>query len=221
MARVYKRRQTSQRYTARAFLPYVTALGQVALAWNDLQESFADLFWTSTLRERPQGGDSIDYTSLRIWHSLRSDRQQRGILRDLLEHLPGEWQHPSFIQAAKDALKEADKLEDARNDAIHSPLFYSPNSLYGDMTRKEKVAPSTWLFNPRAVKLSERESLLTEFRYCRDRAIELSDYVRAINSAVVNPHLPWPGKLKLRLRQGQSQAQPRRPHDRKARKISG
>jgi hypothetical protein len=213
------RSRRSQRYTGREFLPYVTALGQLALAWNDLQESFKELFWTAMLPGPPQAGDSYEFTALYLWNCIPSDRQQRKMLRAVLDCLPGEWNRPNFISDATDALNDADRLEDWRNDAVHSPLFYAPKSLHGLAVQGgDKVVPVQWLFNPRAVKLAQREDLLSEFRYVRDAALALSDYIRAMNSALVNSHKPWPKKQTLLARSGKSPVQGRRTQRHGARK---
>jgi hypothetical protein len=195
-------RRGSQRYTTPAFRPYVTALGQVALAWNDLQDSFAGLFWTTMLSQRPQAGDMFDYTALHVWHSIRSDRSQRTMLQAAVNNSSIDWQRPTLKGDVKWMLKTADKIEDARNDAIHSPLFAVDHSLYGmTSTSNEPIAPAWWLFNPRAAKLSQRQNLLHEFRYCRDAAIVLSDYVRGIDHALINAQRPWPDRPRLPTRQ--------------------
>src|SRR5579863_6520290 len=98
MASAKKLSRPSQRYTSAEFLPYVRALGQIALAWNDLQESFADIYWTLHLCGPPQPGDLIDYTPLRLWHGIASDRQQRKQLRTLMKNLPGIWQRSTLFE---------------------------------------------------------------------------------------------------------------------------
>lgn len=197
MTRSSKRTRLSQRYTAREFRPYVTALGQLALAWNDLQESLAGLFWTAMLSGPPQAGDFVDYRPLRIWHAIRSDRSQKDMLRAILVHYRVDWKRPTFIDDVKWLLGAAEGLENARNDAIHSPLFFVERSLYGISHLGKKVAPADWLFNPRAVSLAKRADLLAEFRYCRDTAITLSDYAREMDSALLHPRRPWPGRPRL------------------------
>jgi hypothetical protein len=90
MAAVTKRKRRLQRYTSAEFKPYVVALGQLALAWNDLQESLAALFWTLA-NPPPQPGDRVNYIPLRIWASIKSDRIQREILRTVINHSQTNW----------------------------------------------------------------------------------------------------------------------------------
>jgi hypothetical protein len=95
-----------------------------------------------------------------------------------------------------------DKLENARNDAVHSPLFQVDRSLYGSVSIPEKIAPAWWLFNQRARNLSKRTNLLSEFRYCRDAAIVLADYAQLIDAALANKGNAWPKKPTMPHRRG-------------------
>jgi hypothetical protein len=192
-----KRTRHSQRYTSSEFKPYVAALGQLALAWNDLQESLAALFLTSLMNGPPHAGDIVDYRPLRIWHAVKSDRYQKEMLRAVVAHSHIDWKRSTLVDDVKWLLGQAENLENGRNDAIHSPLFFVERSLYGLTHPGKKIAPSDWLFNPRAVSLAKRKDLLAEFRYCRDAAISLSDYAREMDAALINPRQPWPGRPRL------------------------
>lgn len=216
--RAAKRTRPSQRYTSAEFRPYVTALGQLTLAWNDMQQSFAELFSTAAARELPRPGDRVDMAYLHLWNSLQSDRHQRNLLRALLDNPTREWWRPRFVECAKEATNEANRLEDRRNNAVHAPLFFQPASLYGDTTRREKIAPAEWLQHPRALTLAKRGNILTEFRECRDGIISLSDYVRQMNSALANPNRPWPEIHPRQSRPSQSSAQVRRTRNPRARR---
>jgi hypothetical protein len=198
MARPPKRRGASQRYTSPEFRPYVIALGQLALAWNDLQESLAALFW-SLMNPPPMEGDTVNYTPLHVWASIKSDRTQREMLKAISKHPPTFWNRPEINTDVCWLVNRASELENLRNDAIHSPLFSVSKSIYGgfDLNPREKVAPAYWLFNPRAINLSKRENLLTEFRYCRDLAITLADYAQLIDRSLINQRGAWPNRPPL------------------------
>jgi hypothetical protein len=191
-----KRKRHSQRYTSPEFKPYVTALGQLALAWNDLQESLKALFWT-LMNPPPKEGDAVNYLPLQIWSSIKSDRAQREMLKTAINHLQIDWNRRTLVVELNWLVDRANDLEDLRNDAIHSPLFSVDKSLYGTWAGSEKIAPAWWLFNPRAKKLSERTNLLSTFRYCRDTAIILADYAQLIDQALINPGHAWPGRPSL------------------------
>jgi len=203
MVRALKRRGGSQRYTSSEFRPYVTALGQLALAWNDLQESLAALFWT-LMNPPPMEGSFVNYTPLHVWASIKSDRTQRDMLKAISQHPPSFWNRSEIKTDVGWLVDRASELEILRNDAVHSPLFSASKYLYGGfvLNTGEKIAPAYWLFNPRAVNLSKRANLLIEFRYCRDCAIRLADYAQLMDGALANARRAWPNRPSLPNRQG-------------------
>jgi hypothetical protein len=166
------------------------------LSWNDLQESFAELFWT-LMNPPAVAGDSVNYNPIFAWAAINSDRAQRGMLEAVIKRSRTNWGRLTMREDLEWLVKEANALEDQRNDAIHSPLFYVDPSLYGATSTSGKVAPAPWLFNRRASKLIERADLLREFRYCRDAAIVLADYAQQLNTALTNRGAPWPSKPPL------------------------
>jgi hypothetical protein len=112
----------------------------------------------------PQEGDSVNYTPLWVWSSIRSDRSQREMLKAVVAHPQTQWQRESLLKDVNWLLDEFQSLESIRNNAIHSPLVSVDKSLYGSSFSNEKIAPVWWLFNPRARSLSERANLLSQFR---------------------------------------------------------
>ena len=110
-------------YTDKAFLPYVRALGQLALAWNGLHESMAILFCTI------MGGGFVG-RFLAVWHAIKNDRVQRGILLAAvrtnsappLTGFSGE-SGERLISDIEWLCNRADEVEEARNNALHSPLW--------------------------------------------------------------------------------------------------
>jgi len=192
-------KKISHRYATAEFRPYVTALGQLALAWNELHENLGSLFLTTMLPNRPQAGDAVFNSSLWVWHSVKSDRTQRDMLREAIERCP--WRRDKLVTDGFWLLDRANSLSDQRNDAIHAPLFYAGKYLFGELTEgRGQVVPRFWSFNPRARKLWERANLLAEFRYCRDTAMVLADYTKEIESSQINLQRPWPDRPSLPIR---------------------
>jgi hypothetical protein len=207
------------RYTTPEFRPYVTALGQLTLAWNDLQESLAGLFWTAMNRRPPAAGDFVEYTPLMVWHSIKSDRSQRDMLKAALGIDQGknqrtvyvnEFGRPALSEDAKWIIDRCNELEMDRNNAVHSPLF-STSATKGGLGAaaqySEPVRPANWQFNPKAIQLSAKQDILLEFRYCRDMAIYLADYAHAIDAALTHPQRPWPKRLKPPVRRQRTSRQ--------------
>jgi hypothetical protein len=198
MKRLSMRKRRSKRYSGREFRPYVMALGQLALAWNEMQEMLAVLFWTAM-------GMGPGAPTLAVWHAIKSDRSQRTMLRAALGTL-SERVHPRSAKLSDDGawlLNEADKLEDARNDAIHSPLCLLGDSPLGQIAGLvPTIRPEILLGNPRAARLGERADLLAELRWCRDRAFILADFAEALDRAYMNlsGRYAWPDRPKLSAR---------------------
>src|ERR1700677_3789383 len=68
--------------------PYALAIGKFALNWNFLQHTLCELFSIVTLQKAPQVGDRVHNVPTDVWHSLKSDRVQRGILEAAIKGSP-------------------------------------------------------------------------------------------------------------------------------------
>lgn len=205
------RKRHAKRYTARVFDPYTKAIGQLALAWNDLHESLAALFATIMLGRPPTEGEAVDFAPLFVWYSSKSDRAQREMLRGAIRYHqpsgglkpPTVWAslRPILYEEVKWLLDRSDALEEDRNNAIHSPLFTTDGTaLQG--TGRQRVMPAFWQFHPRAMKLNKKEDLLIEFRLYRDIALSLADYAHLMDVSLTNPaSRPWPDRPSLPTRE--------------------
>jgi hypothetical protein len=114
--------------TSRAFGPYVTALGQLTLAWNELHETLALVFCMV------MGGGLVNQY-LAIWHAIKVDRAQRDIL--LAAAKAGNVQgssYPNLVSDLEWICGKANAVEDARNDALHALMGISawPRHHVGD-----------------------------------------------------------------------------------------
>jgi hypothetical protein len=76
-----------------------------------------------------------------------------------------------------------DKLDQSlshnRNEAVHAPLDFF-TGLFESNISQTRIAPDTHSGSPLASRLSEKGDLLQEFKYYRDYAACLSDYVLAL-----------------------------------------
>ena len=164
-------------YTTRAFRPYAIAIGEVALLGR--------LFWTVSGPTR--------YIALAVWYSIKVDRAQRDMLRAAAQ---AAYANSSTAKALEDIewiLSEANKIEDLRNDALHSPVI-----LFGNKTKQDPV-PADHFGHIRAKKLSEKD-FLKEFRRFRDTATTLRDFAAKIDMAIAAPHRGWPKTPRLPIR---------------------
>lgn len=168
-------------YTDPAFRPYVTALGQLALAWNGLHSSLAVLFCSV------MGGGSIDQY-LAVWSSITNDRMQRDMLLAAAKNPAccAAQDFPKLVETIEHILGQANDLEDRRNNALHAPLVglrnYKPKPL---------IIPIIGHRNKRALRLWDKD-LLKEFRYCRDYCVILRDFVVELEWALRSQRNAWP-----------------------------
>lgn len=176
-------------YSHPVFRPYTVALGQIALAWNGLHSAMAMLFCVVM-------GGGFANQFLAVWHILKNDGAQRDILQAAAKDSFG---YDSSLGAkVYEEIKwlngQARAISDARDDALHSPLWAS-------FSPEEPVIPMTGLGHIRAQKLAAaKRGLLAEFRWCRDAALALTDYVRDIDRLLTNDPLPllsWPDRPRL------------------------
>lgn len=181
-------------YTELPYRPYALAIGQVVLSWNDLCAVLAGLFWTV------MGGGYSDIP-LAAWNAHPSDRAQRLMLRAAVNAYFGVYA-PSHATAADDLdwlLVEAGKLEDIRNNVIHAPLASAGAG------KNTIILPASVMGSPRAKRLdkllTERKSLLAEFRWCRDTAIVLRDYGWRMDWVLSEQRGSWPERPRLPVRQ--------------------
>ncbi len=196
------------RFTEHEFEPYVKAIGQLALAWNSFHEVLA---WTFEIMMagniRPADQDKGPQVR-EGWNLLNSDREKRKLLLATVTNLTKR-ESESFPQLAEDVrsvLDRANELEDARNNAVHSPLMLVSPTLgrwagIASYTHQNFVAPEWFSGNRRAVKLREvlqkNRKLLDDFRWCRDATLVCRDFMVRVNRCWGSVGLAWPKRPSL------------------------
>ena len=192
-------------FNERKFEPYIRAIGQAALLWNDLHEWFGHLYTVC------MGGGIINQ-HLRVWNSLANDRAKREMLLASAQYYfvdepkgrplgkPTPFQTRSF-EAIDWLYKEAQKLEEDRNNIIHAPLWKSQSG--GD------VYPSSAFGNQRAQKLDDKY-LLKEYHRIRDTTHLLRNYAVSVHDPMCDLQLVWPVTPKLPDRKGSKRPPPPR-----------
>lgn len=197
-----KRPLDSECYTSAEFKPYVVAIGQIALAWNDLHETLCSLFVTLT-------GSLDDGMLEAAWQSLPSDRAKRGMLKAAIQQMGPDMRrrNPLAQGEMKWLFGQLDRLEEDRNNAIHAPLstFSHPSwqllaqALNMPVRRQRGVQPDDVRWNRRAANLKNKD-LLIEYRYVRDAVIAFRDYANVIESSwnwTDDGDDPWPQRPSL------------------------
>jgi hypothetical protein len=164
-------------FRTKVFEPYAQSLGEIALIWNDFHMTLATLFWAAS--KIPNG-----LTPNAIWNSLKSDRAQREILESVVDlRVIGHNLADNLRCEIKWVLSETNKLEDLRNNALHSPFLNSDD---------ETVFAWHQLGNKRAVSLAKKNNLLKELRWFYDATLVLREYTESLSEAIRNPTKPVP-----------------------------
>jgi hypothetical protein len=180
-----------QRFTEDELRPYALAVGQVALAWNDLYEIMAQLFCTLS------GGGWVS-KHLAVWHSQTMDRPKRELLRATVEYLTAdeEARFPKMRESVIWIADEAQRLEDARNNTVHLPLVLLRGGALTQAARERGIkVPDVMVHtlnnHPRAKRMLQK-NLLGEFRRCRAKILALRDFTYNVDRALCAAHAPWP-----------------------------
>jgi hypothetical protein len=188
------------RFNELHFKPYVVAIGELILAWNDLHERLATLFAQAMVNAKVK-------QSLAVWHNTRADMAKRKLLKAAIKNLAETElkNRPKVIKEIEWILEKADGLEGIRDDSAHVPLHATPltildwdNILAVRNIFDLKVIPNIAFGNTKAIRLSGgAENLLSYFRYAKKRILILRDYAIAIDTAWMNPQMPWPDRPPL------------------------
>jgi hypothetical protein len=164
----------------RQFKPYALAIGELNLAWNQLHERLAMLFWNAI------GNNENGAPSLAIWNFLTSDKTQRDLLKVAID--AGAFDHRyNGQQASEDVLwllSKIQTLSEKRNNAIHAPLV----SVTGQAGTR--IEPHVSLENRRAKNLKGKD-LLKEFGWYRETAESLSVFAAEMHYCLSFPKLNW------------------------------
>jgi hypothetical protein len=175
-------RQPHHIYTSAPFKPYLLSLGQLTVSWNGLHETLGLLFSTVMQAE-------VCNQTLAVWQSINNDRMKRGMLKaaalnDFRGAVPTAYPDDVIWLCA-----QIDGLEDARNDAVHSPIRG-----YGESLSNLSVKPATELGNQRAKKLLNKGDVLLDLRKCRDKCVALAKFAHEMDQSLIDYTKPWPAR---------------------------
>jgi len=192
-------------FNERRFNPFIRAIGQAALLWNDLHEWMGFLYGSAMCYGLSSGLMNPHFAT---WAALTNDRAKREVLLAAakncyvdLQPLPTE-QQQNLFNSVKWLCDQSNSLEDDRNNIIHAPLWSSQSA-------DNQVMPASFYGNQRATKL-DNKYLLKEYERICDTARLLRNYATEIYRAT-DGRVPWPDKPKLPDRQGAKRPPPSLP----------
>lgn len=164
-----------------SFESIALALGQVALAWNDLHLSLSGLFGTVV-----HIGNGV--MSGAIWNSLHSDKAQRDMLQAAIttNALGYELKNKTREEILW-VLNRSQKLANDRNNALHVPLVRAAEG---------EVVSFFGLGNQRALNLKDN-NLERLFSCVYEDIMILSGYVDGIEESIRRPQIDFPIRPRL------------------------
>jgi hypothetical protein len=181
-------RYKALRFESRQFKSYATAIGQFVLAWNDLHEVLAVLYWTLL---------GFDDKVLDSWNEAKFDHKKRALITRWTKSTPDKSKAlmPQLYNDLDWLIGQIDSLAEPRNDTAHSPLTIIKDTFFvnPDLFKNFKtgVAPNTTWGNSRAKRLLGK-NLLNEFRQHRKTASKLADFALNMERSLADEHTPWP-----------------------------
>lgn len=216
LGKVYHAKMLTPATTKALLRPYITELGYLAAAWNQLQHNLSSLFTLLVAGGKDPIGQAV-------WHAAESDFVQRKMLRAFVEVDQSLLftQRALLAQQAKEILWILDQIDGnlrhKRNNAIHAPLMTITGVWDGAV--RHRVEAHFNPHNPRAKPLRGK-NLRDEFKDYAAHANMLSAYAVRIWQALHDPeHAPWPNrpsvpqahKKKRTLHQGKRRRPPSPP----------
>ena len=160
-------------YTDSQFDTFARDLGRVTLAWNSLHLALFGVFSAVS----GYGNRLVPGT---IWHALKADRAQRDILKDFTQSNALGISIPAELRREiKWLVDSVNKIEDARNDFIHTPFAMDNGEVFALHLGQHK----------RGQKL-DRRNIAADARWLFRTASTLTSYAEQIEEVIRNPQLP-------------------------------
>jgi hypothetical protein len=192
------------------FRPEIIAQGEVAYAYNVLQESFFNLFKLALALERPDRfWSQTEFQSypLTVWHVFQSDSQQRQLAITMLASLPTALDIKGGIERLQWAKQKTDKFAEWRNIIVHTPVSFWPRERKGDVV----LVPGIGGVSTKPIQHSRLKLIktLSFWKALRNDLLNLNDYVdrvlrqiwhreyERIHGPVLGAKRTWPGKPRL------------------------
>lgn len=153
--------------------PTALELGKLVFAYNRMQDKLNKLYWAMLGFEHGTRADEE-------WNKLRSDRDQRKLLRDAAKKKvwPKAFETITIREDIEWLLDEVDNVGERRNDSIHASFVMITDGL------GTSAASNPFSGSQRSKNLVGKD-LLIEFRWYRQCAETLAQYAQAIQYHVL------------------------------------
>lgn len=170
----------------RLWRAHARQIGEIAIAWNWLHTSCFRIFQILSEAKNPRHLNIAHA----IWHSLRSDSEQRQLMLNVARHslLP-----KSRVYLQIKWLKEtADRLASSRNDPVHTPI-----ALLTLGSGKTEIVPDIFYARREAVDRLQKSPLGKNWQKIRGDIRVLSLFASIISRNLEDAQLPLPRKPRM------------------------
>ena len=159
-------------------------IGSIAIAWNGLHVVLGEIFVDVIAPDKKR-------IVLAAWSAVPNDRSKRAMLESAAVMAFGR--KSKFVIELKWALGKMNRLEDSRNDAVHTPYAISMGGDEGF-----QFIPYVWSESPRAKALWDRD-LKLEFASYLKNIDSITKFARALGKMIHAPALDpaWPKRPSL------------------------
>lgn len=170
---------------------YARQIGEIALAWNHLQDALFTVFFALTTDGSIEDRHRKHWLSHGIWHSFQSDKAQREMLLELAKKHPGV--SPAFFERLKWAVDRTAELGAYRNAVVHTPVKYV--SWQGEIIAN----PATSSARTGAVERLKVQPVSGNWRRARGDILVVADYCNALRLLLLQgaKRPAWPNKPAL------------------------
>lgn len=166
---------------------HALAIGRIAIAWNELQESLAELFAGLFGKRRWR-------YALTAWQALTNDRAQREMLRAVAEARFGA-DNRAYQEVGWLVDQAHQHLSDGRNTGIHMPLM-----VLRDLDGIVSVLPLALFGNARAKRMMGKD-LLSEYAAYGEDIRKMFTFATGLRFRISVGRGAWPQRPQIRQRE--------------------
>lgn len=168
-----------------SYASFAAEIGNVIWAWNHLHGALCELFAQTTGMPEPDDARAI-------WHSIKSDSAQRGILEALADSMVAHFPNPPLdnamiqkmhgLEEVQWLLTEVGVISSYRNDATHTLWSKKWETVVDwDNYRPPAATPDTTRGNPRGKRLEGTDPQIL-FRTLANYCVDLGQYCNWIST---------------------------------------
>lgn len=172
--------------SAEAVERHARQIGQIIIAWNELQRTLFEIFWMLVSPENHELAHGL-------WHTIQSDKTQREMLDVVAE--ASLKKRPRMLAHVRWITWSAQQLSPHRNDPAHTPMLF-PESM------RDVAIPDSFSGRKAAVERLRAVPTVKRWRIVRGDLVALSSFAYSVATHIQSGEggfLLLPNRPRLRL----------------------